>query len=299
MPLLTSTQWAFASDACGKAAAAVTEGANAAASEASNDDEPAALVYRSLEAEAEVAAAAAAAQEELALALAISLSMAEDGEIPRRETTTTKSAEVAAAEATTGGGGVHVHGARKATPASVTWTKGQPLDVYVPVPSQYTAVLLDVEATGGVVYVDEITQGCLSAFCVSHACDASKPPGVSPATAPTAHLATYVYTERPIPERLEEKIGILSASHPNSQMRGHAPFGGTGGFGDRVLALLRAQRAPIVLVGHRLLEYDLPLLLEEYERAGWLHREDQKQRSETLERQKQRRRLPPSQNRSS
>ena len=39
--------------------------------------------------------------------------------------------------------------------------------MYVTLPPSFSAVALDFEATGGVTYVDEITQGCLSQVSVT------------------------------------------------------------------------------------------------------------------------------------
>ena len=164
------------------------------------------------------------------------------------------------------GGVLSIHGSRKPTPLEVRWTKGSVLDMYVTLPPSFSAVALDFEATGGVTYVDEITQGCLSKVSCTNG--VTEPAIARTGQDPATHFASYVYTDRPIPEHLEKSIGIFSASKPNSQLRGHRPFAGAGGFGERALSLLAAQPAPIILVGHRLLEYDLPLLLEHFERAN-------------------------------
>ena len=101
--------------------------------------------------------------------------------------------------------------------------------MYVTLPPSFSAVALDFEATGGVTYVDEMfTQGCLSQ--VSSTIGVTEPAIVGTGQDPATHLASFVYTDRPIPEHLEKSIGILSASKPDSQLRGHRPFAGASGF---------------------------------------------------------------------
>ena len=162
---------------------------------------------------------------------------------------------------------------RRPVPSTISWKQGAPLVERSPLPERCLGLVLSFEATGGVACSDEITHGCLRVVVLTTV--AGSVPVVTKVQVsddlPSEVLEVFehVNTSRFISPHLVEASGIQPASNPESVLVGKPAFADANGFGQRCMLQLRAlarTKLPIVLIGHRIIEFDLVLLFSAFER---------------------------------
>ena len=142
------------------------------------------------------------------------------------------------------------------TPANVTF-EGEMSLTALPVPC--VMVMGDLETSGCYgVYENDVTQMCFKARLLT--AEGMGAADLAP------EMNTYVKTEQRIPEWCAELTGIVSASNPDSPLRGAPTFKESIG---RLMEMVRAARAaegvpadcPVVLAGHNFLQFDIVALV--------------------------------------